>query len=50
MITIATMFRIVVRRAVRVFERMENKTQRVPLVELVRLVFCSVFVESVSFS
>ena len=48
--TIAAMIRIVVRRAVRVFERMENKTQRVPLFELVRMVFGSVFVGSVSFS
>ena len=49
-VTIATMIRIVVRRAVRVFGPMANKTQRVPLVELARMVFGSVFVGSVSFS
>ena len=44
------MIRIVVRRAVRVFGRMTNETQRVPLVELVSTVFGSVFVGSVSYS
>ena len=48
--SIATVIRIVVRRAVRVFERMANKPQSVPLVELVRMVYCRVFVGSVSFS
>ena len=48
--TIATMNSIVVRRAVRVFDRMANKTQSVPLVKLIRMVFGSVFVGSASFS
>ena len=44
------MIRIVVCRAVRVFERMANKTLRVLLIKLVRMVFGSVSVGSVSFS
>ena len=47
-ITIATMIRIVVCRAIRVFERMANKTERVLIVELVHMVFGSVFVVSFS--
>ena len=43
------MIRIVGCRAVRVLERMANKTPRVLLIELVRMVFGSVSVGSVSF-
>ena len=50
MITIAMMIRIVDCRAVRVFEAYANKTPRVLLIALVRMVFGSVSVGSVSFS